>query len=39
MDIEICYRGATDVLGPSDAVGTGGAWDSVVVTGTADDTI
>ena len=39
VDMEICYGGAADVLGPSDAVGAGGAWDSVVVTGTPDDTI
>ena len=36
-DIEICCGGAADVLGPSD--GAGGAGDSVVVTGTADDAI
>ena len=24
MDIEICCSGATDVLGPSDAIGAGG---------------
>ena len=38
-DMEICCGGAADVLGPSDAVGAGGAGDSVVVTGTADDAI
>ena len=37
--MEICCGGAADVLGPSDAVGAGGAGDSVVVTGTADDAI
>ena len=36
-DMEICCGGAADVLGPSD--GAGGAGDSVVVTGTADDVI
>ena len=36
-DIEICCGGAADVVGPSD--GAGGAGDSVVVTGTADDAI
>ena len=39
VDMEICCGGAADVLGPSDAVGAGGAGDSVVVTGTADDAI
>ena len=38
-DMEICCGGAADVLGPSDVVGAGGAGDSVVVTGTADDAI
>ena len=36
-DIELCCGGAADLLGPSD--GVGGAGDSVVVTGTADDAI
>ena len=39
VDMEICCGGAADALGPSDAVGAGGAGDSVVVTGTADDAI
>ena len=38
-DMEICCGGAADVLGPSDAVGAGGAGDSVLVTRTADDII
>ena len=38
-DMEICYGGAANVLGPSDAVGAGGAGDSVVVTESADDAI
>ena len=37
--MEICCGGATDVLGPCDAVGAGGEGDSVVVAGTADDAI
>ena len=39
VDMEICYGGASDVLGPYVAVGAGGAGDSVVIIGTADDTI
>ena len=39
VDMEICCGGATDVLGPSVAVGAGGALDSVVITRTADDAI
>ena len=39
VDMEICCGGAADVLGPSVAVGAGGAGDSVVITGTADDAI
>ena len=39
VDMEICYGGAANVLGPSDAIGAGGARDLVVVTGTADDAI
>ena len=39
VDMEICCGGAADVLGPSVAVGAGGARDSVVITGTADDSI
>ena len=38
-DMKICCGGAADVLGPSVAVGAGGAGDSVVVTGTTDDAI
>ena len=38
-DMEICCGDAADVLCPSDAVGAGGAGDSVVVTGTVDDVI
>ena len=38
-DMEISCGGAADVLGPSDAVGAGGAGDLVLVTGTADDII
>ena len=37
--MEICCGGTTDVLGPSDVVGAGGAGDSVVVTGASDDVI
>ena len=41
VDMEICCGGggAADVLGPSVAVGAGGAGDSVVITGTANDAI
>ena len=49
VDMEICCGGggaadvlgggAADVLGPFVAVGAGGAGDSVVITGTADDAI
>ena len=39
VDMEICCGGAADVLCPSVSVGAGGAEDSVVVTGTADDAI
>ena len=39
VHMEICCGGEADVLGPSDVVGDGGAEDSVVVTGTADDAI
>ena len=39
VDMEICCGGVADVLGPSIAVGAGGAGDSVVITGTADDAI
>ena len=39
VDMEICCGGAANVLGPSVAVGAGGAGDSVVITGTADDAI
>ena len=39
VDMEICYGGAADVLGPSVSVGAGGAGDSVVITGTTDDAI
>ena len=41
VDMEICCGGggADDVLGPSVAVGAGGAGDSVVITGTVDDAI
>ena len=33
VDMEICCGGAADVLGPSVAVGAGGAGDLVVITG------
>ena len=41
VDIEIYYGGggATDVLGPSVAVGAGGVGDSVAITGTTNDAI
>ena len=39
VDMEICFGGAADVLGPSVAVGAGGAGDSVVTIGAANDVI